>query len=283
MGRIKGMKGRLRFLWAVLKKFDRDHGFFLSAGITFNLIICLIPLSLLLLALVGTYLYSAKDVLNHIRQYLEGVAPAVDPKIMKNLLGIIQSRKIVGVLGIIGLIWTSTWIFSSLRTAFHIVFQVKKERGAFHGKAIDLLMIGLAGISHLASMGLTSLMTYAQRYRIQAPLDLGPIVGVFLKYFLPFLFTLWMFFLIYKIIPNRKIRFKTAFQTALFISFFWEVAKQLFGWYVFGIGRFSMIYGSLSALIIFFFWVYYSSVILLLGAEAVYLLENKAGVKEKVE
>lgn len=282
MKRTKSLRGRVRFLWALLKKFDSDHGFFLSAGITFNLIICLIPLSLLLLALVGTYLYSTKEVLNHIRHYLEGVTPALDPKIMKNLLGIIQSRKIAGIVGIIGLIWTSTWIFSSLRTAFNIIFQVKKGRGMFFGKVIDLLMIGLAGISHLASMGLTSLMSYAQRYRIQAPLDLGPIVGVFLKYLLPFLFTFWMFFLIYKIIPYRKIRFKTAFQTALYTSFFWEVAKQLFGWYVFNIGKFSMIYGSLSALIIFFFWVYYSSVIVLLGAEAVFLLEEKAGFKQRV-
>ncbi len=241
----------------------------------------MIPFSLFLLALFGTYLYSTKEVLNHIRHYLKGVVPALDPKIMKNLLGIIQSRKIAGILGITGLIWTSTWLFISLRTTFNIVFQVKKERGMIHGKAIDILMIRFAGISHLASMGHTSPMSYAQRYRIQAPLDLGPIVGVFLKYLLPFLFTFWMFFLIYKIIPYRKIRFKTAFQTALYTSFFWEVAKQLFGWYVFNIGKFSMIYGSLSALIIFF-WVYYSSAIVLLGAEAVFLLEEKAGFKQRV-
>ncbi len=274
MGRIKRVKGRLNFLWAVLKKFDRDHGFFLSAGITFNLIICLIPLSLLLLALVGTYLYSDKEVLTHIRQYLEGMVPALDPRIMKNILAIIQSRKIVGIMGIVGLIWTSTWVFSSLRTAFNIIFQVKKERGIFHGKAIDLLMIGLAGISHLVSMGLTSLMSYTHRYRFKAPLDLGPLFGFFLKYLLPFLFTFWMFFLIYKIIPSRKIHYRNALQTAFFTSLFWEVAKQLFGWYIFNIGKFSMIYGSLSALIIFFLWVYYSSVIVILGGEAVFLLEK---------
>jgi membrane protein len=274
MGRIKRVKGRLKFLWAVLKKFDGDHGFFLSAGIAFNLIICLIPLSLLLLALVGTYLYSDKEVLTHIRRYLEGMVPALDPRIMKNLLGIIQSRKIVGIMGVIGLIWTSTWVFSSLRTAFNIIFQVKKERGIFHGKAIDLLMIGLAGISLMGSMGLTSLMAYTQRYQFKAPLDLGLFFGLFLKYLLPFLFTFWMFFLIYKIIPSRKIHYRTALQTAFLISLLWEIAKQLFGWYVFNIGRFSMVYGSLSALIIFFLWVYYSSVIVLLGGEAVFLLEK---------
>jgi membrane protein len=84
-----------------------------------------------------------------------------------------------------------------------------------------------------------------------------------------------MCFLIYKIIPNRKIQFKTALQAALFTSLLWEVAKQLFGWYVLHLGRFSMVYGSLSTLAIFFFWIYYSSVILLMGGEVAFLLEKR--------
>jgi membrane protein len=274
MGRIKRTRGRFKFLWAVLKKFDRDHGFFLSAGITFNLIICLIPLSLLLLGLVGTYLYGDKEVLTHIRRYLEGMAPALDPKIMKNILGIIQSRKIAGIMGIVGLAWTSTWVFSSLRTALNIVFQAEKGRGILRGKAIDLFMIFLAGFFLLATLLFTSAITFIQGYRLSSFLNLGPIIQFILKYLIPFFFTFWMCFLIYKIIPNRKIHFKTALQAALFTSLFWEVAKQLFGWYVLHLGRFSMVYGSLSTLAIFFLWIYYSSAILLLGGETVFLLEK---------
>jgi membrane protein len=81
--------------------------------------------------------------------------------------------------------------------------------------------------------------------------------------------------MIYKIIPDRKIHYKTALQTALFTSLFWEVAKQLFGWYVLHVGRFSMVYGSLSTLAIFFLWVYYSSAILLLGGEVSFLLDRE--------
>jgi membrane protein len=55
---------------------------------------------------------------------------------------------------------------------------------------------------------------------------------------------------------------------------FWEVAKHLFGWYVLHLGKFSIIYGSLSALAIFFLWIYYSSVILILGGEVAFLLEK---------
>ncbi len=264
----KGFKRRLRILWSALKKFNDDHGFFLSSGITFNLLICLIPFILLLLALLGTYLYSYREVLNHIRHYMENAFPSLDPRIMNNILRIIRDRKIVGGLGIVGLVWTSTWVFSSLRTALNIVVQVEKGRGILRGKGIDLLMVLLAGTFLLISMVLTSVVTFVQGYRFSLFLNMVPIMRFILKYLIPFFFTFWMCFLIYKIIPNMKIHFKTALQTALFISLLWEVAKQLFGWYVLHLGKFSVIYGSLSALAIFFLWIYYSSVILLLGGRS---------------
>jgi membrane protein len=275
----KKFKKGFRMLWETLKKFNEDHGFFLSAGITFNLLICLVPFILLLLSLLGTYLYSYREVLDHIRHYLQNALPSFDPRIMKNILRIIQDRKIVGVLGIGGLIWTSTWVFSSLRTALNMVFQVDKGRGVIRGKGIDLLMILLAGTFLLSSMLFTSVITIVQGYRFSPFLNMVPIIRFILKYFIPFLFTFWMCFLIYKIIPNKKIHFKTALQTAFFTSLFWEVAKQFFGWYVLHLGKFSVVYGSLSTLAIFFIWAYYSSTILLLGGEVAFLLEKEKGYK----
>ena len=248
----KGLKNKLHFLWGVLTKFNDDHGFFLSSGITFNLLICLVPLLLLLLALLGTYLYSSREVMNHIRQYMENAFPSLDPKVMKNLLRIIRDRKIVGGVGIAGLVWTSTCVFSSLRTALNIVFQVETGRGILRGKGIDLLMILSVGVFLLISMLMTSGVAFIQGYRIRLFLDMMPIIRFVLKYLIPFFFTFGMCFLIYKVIPNKKIRVKTALKAALFTSLLWEVSKQIFGWYVLHLGRFSVLYGSLSTLGIFF-------------------------------
>jgi membrane protein len=271
----KGLKKKPRLLWGVLTKFNDDHGFFLSSGITFNLLICLIPFILLLLALLGTYLYNYREVLNHIRHYMENAFPSLDPKIMNNIWRIIRDRKIVGGVGIVGLVWTSTWVFSSLRTALNIVFQVETGRGILRGKGIDLLMIFLAVTFLLISMVLTSGVTFVQGYRFSPFLNMMPIIRFILKYLIPFFFTFWMCFLIYKIIPDKKIRLKTALQAALFTSVLWEVSKQLFGWYILHLGRFSILYGSLSTVAIFFLWIYYSSVILLLGGEVAFLIEKK--------
>lgn len=261
--------------WQALKKFNEDNGFFLSSGIAFNVLINLIPFIMLLLALVGTYLYNDQEVLDHIRAYFKDVAPALDPKVMKNLMDVIQNRQIVGILGFVSLLWFSTWLFSSLRTAFSIIFRVEKSRGMLQGIGIDLLMILLAGILLLVSMFLSSVATLLPDYQGRIPLAVGPTIQWLLKYLIPFLLTFCLFFLVFKIIPHKKIHFKAALQAALLTGLLWELAKHLFVWYVVHLARYSIFYGSLSTLVVFVFWVYYSSTILVVGGEFTYFLEEE--------
>jgi membrane protein len=185
--RLKKILKNFGFLWQALRKFNDDNGCFLSSGITFNILINLIPFIMLLLALVGTYLYNDQEVLDHIRAYFGDVAPALDPKVMENLADVMQNRRIVGILGFVGLLWFSTWVFSSLRIALNIVFRVEKSRGKLRGSVIDLLMILLAGILLLVSMILSSVFTFLQGYQGRIPVAIGPtilVVGGEFAYFL---------------------------------------------------------------------------------------------------
>ena len=261
-------------LWQALRKFNNDNGFFLSSGIAFNILINLIPFILLLLALVGTYLYNDQEVLNHIRAYFRDVAPTLDPKVMKTLMDVIQNRQIVGILGLVGLLWISTWVFSSLRIALNIVFRAEKSQGMVRGIVVDLLMIVLVGILLLVSMILSPVVIFLQSYQGRIPVALGPTVQWILKYLLPFFLTYCMFFSIYKIVPNKKVHFISALQAALFASLLWELAKYLFAWYVLHLAVYSIVYGSLGAFAIFVLWVYYSSTILVVGGEFAYFLEE---------
>jgi membrane protein len=275
--RVKRLKKFLKnfgLLWQALRKFNDDNGFFLSSGITFNILINLIPFIMLLLALVGTYLYNDQEVLNHIRAYFRDVAPALDPRIMKHLLDVIQNRQIVGILGFVGLLWFSTWVFSSLRIVLNIVFRIEKGRSMLWGIGVDLLMILLAGFFLLVSMILSSVVTFLQGYQERIPVAIGPTIQWILKYLLPFFLSYCMFVLIYKIIPNKRVHFKSALQAALFASLLWELAKHLFAWYVLHLAGYSIFYGSLSTLVIFVLWVYYSSTILVVGGEFAYFLEE---------
>ena len=47
----------------------------------------------------------------------------------------------------------------------------------------------------------------------------------------------------------------------------WTVVSALFSFYVKYMGRYSVLYGSIGAVIILLYWFYITSVILLMGAE----------------
>ena len=274
----EGASSAFRLFVDALKKFNEDHCFLLSSGIAFALLLCIIPLLLLALALIGTYLFSDQEVLNHISEYLKDMFPSLDPRIRKSILKIVQDRRIVGILGIGGLLWTSTWVFGFLGSALNIIFRVKKGRGLLRGKAVDLFMLFLAGTLLLISMALSSVITLFQGYLFKFPLDIGFIFQPILKYLIPFLLTFCMFFLIYRIAPHKRIHSVIALKATFVASMLWEVAKQLFGWYILHLGRFSVLYGSLATLAIFLLWIYYTSAIFLLGGEIASLLEQRNSV-----
>ncbi len=65
--RVKKILKNFGLLWQALRKFNDDNGLFLSSGIAFSILINLIPFIMLLLAMVGTYLYNDQEVLNHMK------------------------------------------------------------------------------------------------------------------------------------------------------------------------------------------------------------------------
>ncbi|MFH0789803.1 MAG: YihY/virulence factor BrkB family protein [Pseudomonadota bacterium] len=272
--RLKRIVKNFGLLWQALKKFNKDNGFFLSSGIAFNTLINLIPFIMLLLAIAGTYIHSDQEVLNHISAYFRDVAPTVDPKIMGDLMALIQNRRIVGILGFVALLWTSTWVFSTMRIALNVVFRTEKNRGMLEGIGVDLLMVFLVGVLLLTSMLLSPVVILLQGYQGRIPVVMGPTIQWILKYLLPFVLTFCMFFFIYKIIPHRKVHIRSALQAALFSALLWELAKHLFTWYILHLSRYSIFYGSLSTLVIFVVWVYYASTILVVGGELAYFLEE---------
>lgn len=265
----------LGFLWQALVNFYDDNGFFLSSGITFNIFITLIPFMFLVLAAVGSYLHSDQEVLEHIRVYLRNAAPTMDPKIMSDLMDVIARRQAIGLLGFAGSVWFSTWLFASLRVALNIVFKVEKPRGLIHAFGVDLLMVGAVGTLFLMNMALSSLFALLQGHSGPFLVLARPAIQVTLRYLLPFFLTFCVYCLVYKVIPDEVIYFRSTLKVALFTSLFWEAAKHLFTWYVGNIAQYSLFYGSLSTLVVFVLWTYYSATIFVVGGELLYLLEKE--------
>lgn len=263
-----------RLLWAALRKFDRDKGFFLASALAFSMLLSVIPLCLLLLSILGSWLSSDKDVADHLVKYLQIFSPSTDPESMGSLVGLVRHRRIVGLVGLAGLAWTSTMVFGSLRISLNVVFGVARGRGTLRALGVDLLMILISGSMLISSMLLTSWISVLQRFGARFLPEVGPLAAFLLKYPVPLFFTMLMCFMVYQIAPNRKVPVLPTLKAAFFTALLWEAAKQLFGWYVLHLGRYSLVYGSLSTAAIFILWIYYSAAIFLVGAEVAATLER---------
>ncbi|MEO7047283.1 MAG: YhjD/YihY/BrkB family envelope integrity protein, partial [Ferruginibacter sp.] len=75
-----------------------------------------------------------------------------------------------------------------------------------------------------------------------------------------------LFSLLFKILPDAKIKWKDVFIGGIVTALFFTLGKLGIGFYL-GKSNIGTLYGAAGSIIIFMLWVYYSSVILYLGAE----------------
>ena len=263
----------IRLLGRAILKFNRDEGLFLASAIAFQVLLCLIPLALLLLSFAGTFLLSDDQAIEHFGQLLAQAAPILDPALQKNLLEIVSYRGASGIVGTIGLLWIATTVFGWLRVALNTIFGVAEHHGTLRGMLVDLGMVALSGAAFTVSVGLTVVVEYLRRTQSALfPAAPGLLLQFALSVGVPFLVALLLCFLIFYLLPNRRVAARAALWGALFTGLLWEAAKHLFTWYVFALGSYSLVYGSLSAAAILLVWTYYSAAVLLLGAEVASLL-----------
>jgi membrane protein len=268
----------LRLLGSALLKFNRDNCLFMASGIAFQMVLCLIPLMLLVLSVAGSYLFTDANIVEFLGQSLEKVAPALDPALQHNIMEVVSHRGTSGIVGTIGLLWIATTLFASLRTALDDILGVHKPHGLLKGLAFDVVMVALSGAAFLLSFGLTAIVEYLRRRPTRLlPAETSELLYVSLSHVLPFLISLLICYLIYHLVPSRRVSARSALGGALFTGIFLEGAKHLFAWYVLTWKSHSIVYGSLSAAAVLLAWSYYSAAILLLGAEVIALVEWRSG------
>ncbi len=263
----------MRSFWkgaaGTLEGFFAHQGFFLAAGISFYVIICLVPYVFLLIALAG-FLLSAETASEEVIAQLTDIVPVYQEEIEQLLHSIVRARGVSGVLGTAILLLFASQLFASLRLVLNRVLGVGKNRGYIHGMLFDLGMIVLSNILFLATIGVTAAITWLRVFFgvFQGMSPFLPLVEV-VGFVTAIIFSITLFFLLYRFVPNRQIPTHRALGAAVIAAVLWEVAKQLFRWYVTSVGIYSQVYGPLGVLVALVMWIYYSAIVFVLGAEMI--------------
>ena len=175
----------------------------------------------------------------------------------------------MGAIGILSLMVVALMLISNIDKTLNSIWQSQSERPIVFTFAIYWMVLTLGpllmGSSLAISSYLVSLANSAEEYTFGVTTTLLKIV--------PFVASVGAFFLIYMLVPNKKIDPKHAAFGALVGAVLFETSKKVFALYVTSFPSYQLIYGALAVIPILFVWVYLSWVVGLVGAEVTHVLE----------
>jgi membrane protein len=259
-------------VWRAVRGFYFHRGLFLAAGLSFYFLICLIPMLLLLVSVLG-FVLTDEGAAQAVLKQLGQLVPVYRRELNEILERIIATRKLSGLLGTAILLLFSTQLFASLRMVMNDVFAVKRGRGFFHGMLYDVMMVLVMGALFLASI-----LVSDGFFWIRTVLTPGLMPRQWVRWTLVAIsltFNFVLFFMTYRYFPNRHVRLGAVIGGAVLASGLWEVAKQIFRWYILSVGVYDQIYGPLGALVALSMFTYYSGIVVVLGAEYAAALEAR--------
>lgn len=261
-----------RMIWFVdlvmgfTRKVNRDRVRAHSAEAAFFIIMSFFPLIMLLLTLIQFTPLNADQVL----QIIEEITPFEISGILQSTIGSIytQSSAVLSWTAIAAL-WTAgkgmMGISDGLNSIYHITkrknYVLIRIRSACYTFVLILALIVSLGIlvfgytiQHFLQKRIPLLQNYPDSLMI-LPMAIAMVILVLL------------FMILYTFLPNSRMPFWGQLPGALFTAVSWAAFSYAFSIYLELAGTMSVIYGSLTTLIVAMLWLYVCMYLLFLGAE----------------
>ena len=267
--------------WVVLKNtgrnFFHDNGWFLAMGLSFNLLLYFIPVTLLMISLLGYTVFDSDRAMMEVQSVVRQFLPESEQEFVDSLAAIIADRGLLGLIGFLFFISFSSTLFGAVRHVLNIIFKSERRRSFLHGLSRDFLMMLLTAFLSVLAMSAAALLTLARAVgREQLPV-LAPVldpVWIFAAKLLTLVFLASLFYSFYRFAPARTLRQMALLIASLSGTILFELTRWGFAWYVAFAQESPALYGALGGLIFFFFWLYYASVAFVLGAEIGFAYEQ---------
>lgn len=276
-----------KILVTTFKSFGEDKGMKLSASLAYYTIFSLGPLLLLMMSLASLF-FGQEAIEGKIFGELKGLlganAAAQVQQIIKNIQ-VSGETNFALVVSIITLVIGATTVFIEIQDSLNIVWKLKAKpkRGW-----VAFLKNRLISSSLIISLGFLLIVSLVVNGAIQAMMDIlgryfnsgTEILMLIINLVLTFLIITILFGIIFKFLPDAKIKWKHVRAGAIFTALLFMLGRYLIGLYI----QFSATestYGAAGSVVVLLLWIYYSAVILYIGAEFTQVYTDAKG--EEIE
>jgi membrane protein len=272
---------------AMWHKMAKDDVFFLAGGVAFSILLAGVPFFLLLASGLGYALNKSADASSgDAVEFIQNLFPAmwsgsgslVDP-IMHD---VVRTRGTAGIVGAIAFIWCSTRLFGSMRSVLLHVFDVPQHHGMVWGKLFDalltlattVLIVVWVAVSAYIALARSNGVALLNRWGLHAEQVMLPLTYLAGRV-VAFALFVSLFTALYKLLPNRPVRWNQAAVGGVTSAVLFEIARGVFSFAVHRYDPVSWYTGTLAAVIVVMFWVYYAALIFVIGGEVSQVYENR--------
>jgi len=251
----------------------------LGAALSYYVFCSLIPMLLLTFSIVGHVAGGAPSPDGEFRRLLEIVLPFAASWAPQEAEGILRHRGLFGGVGLFLLLWIGVRVVDIMEIGLNRVWRVTETRGYFRRKALSFGVFLVAGGLAVGSVAVTAFVFGRPFLWLSPPgLTFGPYAALLLvRFLLPLAVSSLMFFLLYRWLPNRPVKKRSALAGALLAAGLWEVVKSAFAWILATTGGYQTLYGSLASVMATLIWTYFTCVIFFLGGAMAAVCEERHG------
>ena len=255
--------------YRTVREMSADDATHMAAGVAYYAVLSLFPLTIGLISLLGLVLNS-EHLEGEIFSFFQTYLPGSKELLSANVAATGSIRGFLGVVSFLGLFWSASLLFGAITRAVNRAWDIHQDRPFYIDKLRHVLMAFSVAPLFLLSFSTTWVVQLAGSHEIPGMgrveyLDHDAIS--LLTRPLPFLFSLTIFFLIYKFTPNTRTYWRYIWPGALLAAVAFELFKSVFVFYLEHFADYEQVYGSLASIIVLLAWTYFSSIILIAGAE----------------
>ena len=269
----------------VFMEFSADNILKYSASLAYYTVFSIAPLLVIITTLSGIF-FGQEAVKGEVYSQLNGLvgsAAAIQIQDTIKKIHLTGNNFFASVVSIIVLLIGATSIFGEVQDSLNKIWGLRVKTKKTWWKLILTRLLSFSLIlsicfiivaSLILNIILSSFGNFLNRYIHNFNVYFIEIMDTTLS----LVVTSFLFSLMFKILPDAKIRWKDVFFGGFITAVFFTLGKFAIGFYL-GKSNLTTLYGAAGSIIIIMLWVYYSSIILYLGAEFTKVHANLYGRK----
>ncbi len=258
----------VRVLPYSVESFLRDHGPQHAAGIAYRALFSIAPLAIVLVSAFSLTLRNEglrQDVVDRVIELLP-VTSGNRATVEQAVTEFASPASAIGLITLPILAWAATGMMAAVRSGLSAMMNMEQSRPMVRGKLVDFALVVAAAV---LLFGIVVLTTFGERFGhfLVSVVGLESAVAGLPGRLVTFAILVLVVFLIYRFVPVEPVRAPDALAGAGITAVLSTLIGALSGLAYDRASSLSVIYGPLTAFLVFLYAIYLYSAALMLGAQ----------------